>query len=150
MVLLVEDNTEDLELMMYAIRGSQLASSINVVRDGEEALDFIFCRGKFCDRPPDKMPRLVILDLKLPKVGGLEVLRNIKENLRTRLIPVVVLTSSKEERDLLECYQSGANSYIQKPMSFEEFRDTVKKVGAYWLGINEPLPASALRSRVSA
>ena len=150
MVLLVEDNTEDLELMMYAIRGSQLASSISVVRDGEEALDFIFCRGNFCDRPPDKMPRLVILDLKLPKVGGLEVLRNIKENLRTRLIPVVVLTSSKEERDLLECYQSGANSYIQKPMSFEEFRDTVKKVGAYWLGINEPLPASALRSRVSA
>ena len=111
---------------------------IFVVRDGEEALDFLFCRGAFAERSFEHPPKLVLLDLKLPKVDGMEVLKQIKSDPRTKTIPVVVMTSSKEERDLVASYHLGANSYIQKPVDFDQFRETVKTVGLYWLVINQP------------
>ena len=137
-ILLVEDNQDDVELTLHALRKEKLANSIHVARDGEEALEFLFCNGKFAGRTFDRPPKLVLLDLKLPKVDGLEVLRRLKADARTRTIPVVILTSSKEERDLVNGYNLGANSYIQKPVDFEQFRNTVKNVGLYWLLINQP------------
>jgi len=128
-ILLVEDNEDDLELTLHALRKENLANSIHVARDGEEALDFLFCNGNHTDRTFDKPPRLVLLDLKLPKIDGMEVLKRIKSDPRTRTIPVVILTSSKEERDLVKGYGLGANSYIQKPVDFEQFRETVKGAG---------------------
>ena len=119
------------------LRRECLANNIFVVRDGEEALDYIFCRGEFADRSFDQPPRLVLLDLKLPKVDGIEVLRQVKADERTKLIPVVVLTSSKEERDVMNGYSLGANSYIQKPVDFDQFRDTIKRIGLYWLVTNQ-------------
>jgi CheY-like chemotaxis protein len=136
-ILLVEDNAEDVELTLHTLRKENLANGIEVVRDGEEALDFLFCRGAFSDRSFESPPRMVLLDLKLPKVNGLEVLKQLKADPRTRCIPVVVLTSSREERDLVQSYGYGANSYIQKPVDFDQFRDTVKKAGFYWLLINQ-------------
>jgi two-component system response regulator len=136
-ILLVEDNADDAELAIHALRREHLANHIYVARDGEEALDFLFCRGAFALRSFDHPPKLVLLDLKLPKVDGIEVLKQLKADLRTRVIPVVVLTSSKEERDLVSSYNLGANSYIQKPVDFEQFRQTVKTVGLYWMVINQ-------------
>jgi CheY-like chemotaxis protein len=136
-ILLVEDNKDDVELTLHALRKEKLANNIQVVSDGEEALDFIFCRGTFHDRP-NQCPKLVLLDLKLPKVDGLEVLRQLKADPQTKAVPVVILTSSKEERDLVSGYNLGANSYIQKPVDFDQFRDTVKRVGLYWLVVNQP------------
>jgi CheY-like chemotaxis protein len=136
-ILLVEDNSDDMELTLHALRKENLANHIHVARDGEEALDFLFCTGPHKDRSFDHPPRLVLLDLKLPKVDGMEVLQRMKGDARTRTIPVVIMTSSKEERDLVQGYGLGANSYIQKPVDFQQFRDTVKNVGLYWLLINQ-------------
>jgi len=136
-ILLVEDNKDDVELTLHALRREKLANHIHVARDGEEALEFLFCNGAYSERSLDHPPRLVLLDLKLPKVDGMEVLKRLKEDPRTKTIPVVILTSSKEERDLVNGYGLGANSYIQKPVDFDQFRDTVKNVGLYWLLINE-------------
>jgi two-component system, response regulator len=141
-ILLVEDNPMDLELTLHALRKENLSNCIQVARDGEEALEFLFCRGGHSQRSFDHPPRLIVLDLKLPKVDGLEVLRQIKKDSRTRAIPVAILTSSKEERDLVEGYNLGANSYIQKPVDFDQFRDTVKQLGLYWLVVNQPPPSS--------
>ncbi len=138
-ILLVEDNQNDMDLALHALRREKLANNIFVARDGEEALDFIFCRGAFTQhRSFERPPKLVLLDLKLPKVDGMEVLKQIKTDLRTKTIPVVIMTSSKEERDLVAGYNLGANSYIQKPVDFDQFRETVKSVGLYWLVINQP------------
>jgi CheY-like chemotaxis protein len=137
-ILLVEDNKDDVELTLHALRKENLANNIQVVTDGEEALDFLFCRGAFEKRSQEQTPKLVLLDLKLPKVDGLEVLRQLKADPRTKLVPVVILTSSKEERDLVSGYNLGANSFIQKPVDFDQFRDTVKRVGMYWLLVNLP------------
>lgn len=142
-ILLVEDNPKDVELTLHALRRENLCNLIHVVRDGEEALDFLFCRGPYSSRSLDHPPKLVILDLKLPKVNGLEVLRIIKDDIHTRAIPVTILTSSKEDRDLVEGYNLGVNSYIQKPVDFNQFRETVKQLGLYWLVVNQPPPASA-------
>lgn len=137
-ILLVEDNKDDLELTLHALRKENLANSIHVVRDGEEALEFLFCNGAYSNRSFDHPPKLVLLDLKLPKVDGMEVLKQVKSDPRTSAIPVVIMTSSKEERDLVNGYGLGANSYIQKPMDFDQFRSTVKTAGLYWLVINQP------------
>jgi CheY-like chemotaxis protein len=137
-ILLVEDNPEDLELAMHALRQGKLANSIYVARDGEEALDFLFCRGACSDRTFKHPPKLVLLDLKLPKVDGMQVLKEVKGDPRTHSIPIVIMTSSKEERDLIESYNSGVNSYIQKPVDFDQFRNTVKTLGLYWLVVNQP------------
>jgi CheY-like chemotaxis protein len=136
-ILLVEDSPEDAELALHALPRENLANNIFVVRDGEEALDFLFCRGAFDERSFDHPPKLVLLDLKLPKVNGIEVLKQIKDDYRTRTIPVVILTSSKEEQDLVRSYNLGVNSYIQKPVDFGQFRETVKTVGLYWLVVNQ-------------
>ena len=136
-ILLVEDNQDDMDLALHALRREKLANSIFVARDGEEALDFLFCRGAFAQRSFDHPPKLVLLDLKLPKVDGMEVLKQVKSDPRTKTIPVVIMTSSKEERDLVAGYNLGANSYIQKPVDFEQFRETVKSVGLYWVVINQ-------------
>ncbi len=121
-ILLVEDNQDDVDLALHALRREKLANNILVVRDGEEALDFLFCRGAFAHRSFDHPPKFVLLDLKLPKVDGMEVLKQVKGDPRTRTIPVVIMTSSKEERDLVATYNLGANSYIQKPVDFDQFR----------------------------
>jgi len=139
-ILLVEDDPADAELVVHALRKSHLANQIELVRDGEEALDFLFCRNQFAQRSPQSLPRLVLLDLKLPKVDGIEVLAKVKSDARTRNVPVVILTSSKEEKDRLNGYQLGANSYIQKPVDFDKFRETVQQLGLYWLVVNEPPP----------
>ena len=139
-ILLVEDSPDDAELALHALNKENLARRIQLVRDGEEALDFVFCRNAYAGRSFDDPPRVVLLDLKLPKADGLEVLRAMKADPRTRTIPVVVLTSSKEERDLIESYHLGANSYIQKPVDCNQFRETVKQLGLYWLLANVPLP----------
>ena len=144
-ILLVEDNQDDLDLTLHALKRENLANNILVARDGEEALDFFFCRGNYSSRTFDRPPRLVLLDLKLPKVNGIEVLQQVKNDPRTKSIPIVVLTSSKEERDLVRSYNFGANSYIQKPVNFSEFRDTVKHLGLYWLVVNQrPVSVSSV------
>ncbi len=148
-ILLVEDNQDDMDLALHALRRERLANHICVVRDGEEALDFLYCRGAFAQRSFDHPPKLVLLDLKLPKVDGMEVLKQVKSDPRTKTIPVVIMTSSKEERDLVNSYHLGANSYIQKPVDFDQFRETVKTVGLYWLVINEPVPATGAHEMVT-
>lgn len=137
-ILLVEDNPDDVELTLMAFEKHKLANDIIVARDGEEALDILFQRGKESSGGPS--PDLILLDLKLPKVDGMEVLRQVKENSKTKVIPVVILTSSKEENDLAESYRLGANSYIRKPVNFEKFTDVVMQLGLYWMLLNEPPP----------
>lgn len=137
-ILLVEDNQDDAELALHALRRENLANNIFVVRDGEEALEFIFCSGAFSHRSFDHPPKLILLDLKLPKVDGMEVLKRLKSDPRTRTIPVVIMSSSKEDRDLVSGYGLGANRYIQKPVDFDQFRETVKQAGLYWLVTNQP------------
>ncbi len=136
-ILLVEDSQDDMDLALHALRRGNVANRIFVVRDGEEALDFLFCRGSYAQRTFDHPPKLVLLDLKLPKVDGMEVLKQVKSDPRTKTIPIVIMTSSKEERDLVAGYNFGANSFIQKPVDFDQFRETVKTVGLYWLVINQ-------------
>ena len=137
-ILLVEDNPQDLELAQRALRKANLTNRIQVARDGAEALEFIFCEGPHAARKIQDTPRVILLDLKLPKVDGLEVLRRIKGDPRTRAIPVVVLTSSKEQNDVVESYDLGVNSYIVKPVNFESFVAAVQQLGMYWLLLNEP------------
>ncbi len=143
-ILLVEDNPDDVELAVRALRKEHLANHLEIARDGEEALDFIFCRGRHSGRSFNHQPKLILLDLKLPKVDGLEVLRQIKNDPRTKAIPVVILTASREERDLVNGYQLGVNAYIQKPVDFEQFREMVKQVGLFWLVVNQPPPPIGL------
>lgn len=143
-ILLVEDNASDAVLTMHALEKCKLANRIQLVRDGEEALDFLFGRGAFAGRNMHAPPRLVLLDLKLPKVDGLEVLCELKAHANTKSIPVVVLTTSMEERDLVRSYEYGVNSYIQKPVNFGEFQDAVRQLGMYWLVLNSKPPASAI------
>jgi len=135
-ILLVEDNASDAELAMRALRKGKLANGITRVKDGAEALEFIFRDGAYAGRP-DQLPRLILLDLKLPKVDGIEVLRRIKSDERAKTIPVVVLTSSAEGRDIAESYKLGVNSYIVKPVEFEQFSETVAKAGFYWMLVNK-------------
>lgn len=139
-LLLVEDDEEDLDLALHSLKSNNLGNFIEVVRDGEEALDFLFCRGPYSNRSFDQPPKLVLLDLKLPKIDGLEVLRQLKSDPRTKSIPVIILTSSKEEKDMIKGYQFGVNSYIQKPVDFDQFQDIVKQLGLYWLVVNQPPP----------
>jgi two-component system response regulator len=137
-LLLVEDNPQDLELAQRALKKSNLTNRIQVARDGAEALEFIFCEGPHAARNISAGPKLILLDLKLPKIDGLEVLRRLKGDPRTRTIPVVVLTSSKEQRDVVESYKLGVNSYIVKPVDFEQFAAAVQELGMYWLLLNQP------------
>jgi len=137
-ILLVEDNPNDLELALHALKRNHLANHIEVVRDGADALDFIFCAGVYAHRRVEDQPKVILLDLKLPKVDGMEVLQRIKGDPRTRSIPVVMLTSSREERDVVESYQLGVNSYIVKPVDFEQFTEAVRGLGMYWLLLNQP------------
>ncbi len=139
-ILLVEDNPDDVELTLRALKQYNIGNEIAVVRDGAEALDYLFATGTYSDRDATAMPAVVILDLKLPKVDGLEVLRRIRADERTRLVPVVILTSSKEEGDMVNGYALGANSYVQKPVDFTEFVEAARQLGLYWLVINEPPP----------
>ena len=138
MILLVEDNPDDVELTRRALDESNVANKLVVVRDGVEALQYLFREGAYAGRDAADLPEVVLLDLKLPKVDGLEVLRRIRANERTRILPVVVLTSSNAERDIVESYALGANSYIRKPVEFERFVEATKALGLYWLVLNEP------------
>jgi two-component system, response regulator len=146
-ILVVEDDARDLELTLYALASERISSHVQAARDGEEALDFLFCRNQYSGRDPSCHPKLILLDLKLPKVDGLLVLRQIKANAQTRALPVVILTSSRQEQDLVQGYQTGVNSYIQKPVDFDEFRETIRQVGSYWLSLNQPPPPEAVALR---
>ena len=146
-ILLVEDNPDDMELALHALRQEKLANRVEIARDGEEALDFLFCRGAHQGRPFDHQPKVVLLDLKLPKVDGIEVLRQLKSDPRTRAIPVVILTASREEKDMINGYQLGVNAYIQKPVDFAQFRIAVKQLGLFWLVVNQAPPPSAFKAQ---
>jgi len=143
-ILLVEDNPDDEELTRLAFEESRVANKLVVVRDGQEALDYLFATGKYAGRDVNEMPQVILLDLKLPKVDGLEVLHIVRADERTRLLPVVVLTSSKEEQDLIDSYSLGANSYIQKPVDYLQFVEAVRQLGLYWLVLNQT--ANALQT----
>jgi DNA-binding response OmpR family regulator len=139
-ILLVEDSPADEMLIQRVFEKNHIANRVDVARDGQEALDYLLCQGAFADRDPDERPNIVILDLKLPKVNGLEVLRSIRSNERLASLPVVILTSSSEERDIVDSYNLGANSYIRKPVDFDQFSDAVMQLGLYWLVLNQSLP----------
>lgn len=141
-VLLIEDNEDDVELTLRAFKKHNLANEVHVAKDGEEALEFLFSTGQYAGRAPG-MPQMVLLDLKLPKVDGLEVLRRMRDDDRTRFLPVVVLTSSNEERDLVESYRLGANSYVRKPVDFMEFTEAARQLGLYWMVLNLSAPRPA-------
>ena len=140
-ILMVEDDPRDVELTLTALEDYKLANEVVVTRDGEEALDYLYCRGNFTTRTPDN-PAVLLLDLKLPKVDGLEVLQQIKSDEKLRMIPVVVLTSSHEERDMVASYKLGVNAYVVKPVDFHEFLNAVKELGIFWAVINQPPPGS--------
>ncbi|SDP76419.1 response regulator [Desulforhopalus singaporensis] len=135
-ILLVEDNPKDVIFTLRALNKSNLLNEIVVTRNGEEALDYLFCKGKFAKRDSNELPAVVLLDLKLPKIDGFEVLRRIRSNERTRLVPVVILTSSNDEKDLNTCYKLGANSYVTKPVSFSDFSKVISGLGCYWVLTN--------------
>jgi CheY-like chemotaxis protein len=142
-ILLVENDSSDAELTIHTLRKNNLANSVHVVEDGEEALDFLFCRRRYEDRSILDRPRVILLDLKLPKVEGLEVLRALKNERATRAIPVVILTSSREPKDLIEGYRLGASAYVQKPVDFDQFRQTIREIGLFWIMLNQPPPTEA-------
>jgi len=142
-ILIVEDNPHDLEMTMRGLQKARIVNSIHVARDGEEALDFIFCTGPHAHRRMEDQPRVILLDIKLPKVDGLEVLARLKADPRTATIPVVMLTSSQEQSDLVSSYQQGVNSYIVKPVNFENFVQAVADLGMYWMLLNQP-PATSI------
>jgi len=137
-ILLVEDNPNDVELTLHAFKKNNIVNRVEIVRDGAEALDYLFATGMYADRDINSHPRVILLDLKLPKIDGKEVLRRIKADPRTQTIPVVVVTSSREESDVVESYHLGVNSYIRKPVDFEQFTEAVRTIGMYWLLLNEP------------
>ncbi|MCG3210007.1 MAG: Response regulator rcp1 [Anaerolineae bacterium] len=142
-ILLIEDNPDDEILALRALKKNMVMNQVVVAHDGAEALDYLFCTGIYADRNPREMPRLILLDIKLPKLNGLEILRRIRSDHRTRLLPVVVMTSSNEEQDVITGYQLGANSYIRKPVDFIQFTEAVRQLKLYWLDLNEPPPAAA-------
>jgi len=137
-ILLVEDNPNDVELTLHALKKNNLTNRVYVVRDGAEALEYLFSSGAYAERDLNQTPKVILLDLKLPKVDGMEVLKRIKADERTRSIPVVVLTSSREERDIVDSYRLGVNSYITKPVDFDQFTEAVRQLGLYWLLLNQP------------
>lgn len=147
-ILLVEDSPEDSELTIRALRRNKLANEIHVAEDGVEALDYLFCRGVHADRTFTNPPKLVLLDLKLPKISGLEVLRAIRADDRTKGIPVVIFTSSKEQRDLIDGYKLGVNAYAQKPVDFEQFSETIRQIGMFWILVNQAPQTAAAASAV--
>jgi two-component system response regulator len=142
LILLVEDNPDDAELALRALKQSNILNEVVVARDGVEALDYLFATGRHAGRDAPDLPVLVLLDLKLPKIDGLEVLRRVRDEPRTRLLPVVILTASSEEQDLIASYGLGANSYIRKPVDFRQFAEAVRQLGLYWLVLNVPPPAT--------
>ena len=144
-ILLAEDNAHDIELMLDALEEHRLANEVVVARDGAEALDYLYQRGAYADRP-DGLPVVVLLDLKMPKVDGLEVLRQIKGDPKLKTLPIVMMTSSREEQDLVRSYQLGVNSYVVKPVKFHEFIDSVRRLSVYWALMNEPPPGTVGRS----
>ncbi|MGZ6317423.1 MAG: response regulator [Anaerolineales bacterium] len=137
-ILLVEDNPQDEVLILRTLRKSNLANRIDVARDGQQALDYLFCQGEFAGRNPEELPAVVLLDIGLPRLSGLEVLERLRAVPRTRLLPVVILTSSDEETDRLKSYEDGANSFVRKPVNFAEFSETVARLGIYWIATNQP------------
>ena len=139
-ILLVEDNPDDEALTLRALHKSKIANRIDIARDGVEALDYLFCTGSHAERNPQDLPQVILLDLKLPKINGLEVLRRIRAEARTRMLPVVILTSSKEDQDMATAYSNGANSYVRKPVDFNQFVDAIGQLGLYWLVLNEVPP----------
>ena len=145
-ILLVEDNPDDVELTIRAFKKNNLLNEIVVAGDGVEALDYLYARGKYSGRDTSNMPAVVLLDLKLPKMNGLEVLKHMRGDELTKLIPVVILTSSKEEQDMINGYKLGANSYIRKPVDFTRFIDAIQQLGVYWLLVNEPPPSLKRRA----
>jgi len=139
-ILLVEDNPEDEALTLRALKKNKIRNEIVVVRDGAEALDFLFCRNSFADRDPDTLPALILLDIKLPKIDGLEVLRRVRAEQRMQRLPIVLLSSSNEKQDVIEGYKHGANSYVRKPIDFTQFTEAIQQLGFYWLALNEAPP----------
>ena len=139
-ILLVEDNPDDVELTLLSFKKYNIHNEVVVTRDGAEALDYLFTTGAYAERDKSTMPAVILLDLKLPKIDGLEVLQRLRADERTKLLPVVILTSSKEERDIINGYKLGANSYVRKPIDFNQFSDAVRQLGLYWLLLNEPPP----------
>ncbi len=146
-ILLVEDNASDEELTLRALRKSNVANKVIIVRDGAEALDYLYAKGAYAQRDAGDLPQIVLLDLNLPKLGGLEVLQLIRADERTKLLPVVILTSSKEDKDLISGYASGANSYIVKPVDFTQFSEAVRQLGLYWLVLNQAPPVAQRGAR---
>ena len=139
-ILLVEDNPDDQVLALRALKANNIETEVVIAQDGVEALDYLFATGSHADRNPSATPQVVLLDLQLPRIGGLEVLKQLRSNERTKLVPVVILTSSREERDIASGYSLGANSYVRKPVDFGEFKEAVRQLGLYWLLLNEPPP----------
>ena len=138
LILLVEDNEEDEELTVRALRRAKVIADIEIVRDGKQALEFLFCEGTYRGRDERRQPCVILLDLKAPKLNGFEVLAKVRADARTRAIPVVILTSSSEEEDVMRCYRTGANSYVRKPVSFPRFADAIAELGTYWMVLNQP------------